>query len=134
VADSHLTGITLKLTVEQKRLLRQISDEDFSEIVVGIGTTADTVPNEYGAGEDNLRFLNVLYETNVDLAQRVDENPTVKESLKELAEVGGYIIQPQLISGPPLGLAPGTVGPLTFQPGSFQTVSFQGLLATAAAW
>jgi len=129
MADSRLAGITLKLTDEQKRLLRQISDEDFSEIVVGIGTEAQSIPNEYGQNEGDRRFLSVLYETNVDLVQRVEENPTVKESMKELAEVGGYITGPTLLS---FG---GSLTPqLRLQPSLASGLSFQGLLASAAAW
>lgn len=51
MADPRLTGITIELTDDQKRLLRQISNEDYSELVIVAGTQQQNVPNQYGTSE-----------------------------------------------------------------------------------
>jgi len=131
MADPRLTGITIELTDEQKRLLRQISDEDYSELVIVAGTSEQSVPNQYGTSESDQKFISALYETNLDLIERIEANPVVKKDIEDRVEVRGF--------GPTL------TSSLLAQRSDFQSQlrlggiqqfnpGFTGILAGAAAW
>jgi hypothetical protein len=70
MAERGLVGIGLQLTDEQKRLLRQISDEDFTELIFAAVAAQETVESEEANVQDP-RLVNVLYETHQDLAGRL---------------------------------------------------------------
>lgn len=127
MADNRLVGIHIPLTPEQKRLLAQISNEDFTELVVVAATAQPSVPGEHGPTDDDRKLVNVLYETNTDLIERIEQNPVVRQDIEQRisARTFGPTIQ---FDAQKVQLQP------TVSPSGLLTVGFTGIIGTVAAW
>jgi hypothetical protein len=70
---TRLASINIEWTDEQKKLIGQLSKE-ITGAVIGVRTSLDKIPNEYGGAEANeadKQLVNILYETNADFVGRV---------------------------------------------------------------
>lgn len=146
MAGNRLVGISIEWTDEQKKLISQISKE-ITGCVIGVSTPAKKVDHEYvGAegSEADKKFVNLLYETNVDLIGRVEQNPVVKQdieariaarnfgpaiSLRDLSAKaggpkGGIVVQKPAQGS--IKLAPEYTRP--------QELNFAGMFGAAMAW
>jgi hypothetical protein len=125
MADNRLVGIHIPLTPEQKRLLSQISNEDFTELVVVAATSQQDIPGEHGPTDNDRKLVNVLYETNTDLVERIEQNPTVRQDIEQRITARTF--------GPTIQFGAKPLAPQITSSGTLN-VGFTGIIGTVAAW
>jgi hypothetical protein len=132
--ENRLVGVSIEWTEEQRKLISQISKE-VTGAILGVSTSAPKVDHEYTgtkASNEDRKLVEILYETNVDLANRIQKSPEVKQDIEK--RVAARTFGPSIGS---LGLGAPAQGSLKLnvnQQGLLQGLGFQGLIASAAAW
>jgi hypothetical protein len=72
--ETRLAGFHLDLTPEQKGVLNQFVEKDWTRFIVVAATEKEQLPKEHGPGAENKDLVNVLYEADADLWSRLKKS------------------------------------------------------------
>lgn len=116
--ETRLAGFHLDLTADQKAVLNQFVEKDWTRFIVVAGTDKATLPAEHGPDADNKELVNVLYEADADLWSRMKTH-----ALDGQAPVADA--RPHTFNGVHDGARPAN---------GAAKVNFSGIIASAAVW
>jgi len=114
--ETRLAGFHLDLNQDQKNVLNQFVQKDWTRFIVVAATDKNVLPAEHGPDADNKELVNILYEADADLWSRLKTNALDSETSSAENRPETYN---ELHEKPANGAA---------------KVNFSGIIASAAVW